>query len=191
MPHLNLIMKPIWFDPVIKTELDLATLSIFQQLLLITDGTLTKILEVYIREPLQVVKLEETILDSPKAIPALEVQPGEELIERKILLQGEHSQKNWLYAESLIVPRRLEPIFYDRLVTSREPIGKLWLEHRAETFKEVITSSREPAAEVAPHFHLTPTDSLLYRTFRVSSNHQPIMLITEKFPESFYVNGIK
>jgi chorismate-pyruvate lyase len=168
-----------------ETALQLSELSIFQQILLITDGTLTNILETYVGERLQVVKLSEELRPGQHEAWLL-LSPGSSVIERKILLQGKESHNNWLYAESLIVPARVDAIFQDRLITSQEPIGKLWLEHKVETFKELLTTYQQPAGALARHFTITPHDTLLCRTYRVLSNRQPTMLITEKFPASYY-----
>ncbi|EIJ41670.1 4-hydroxybenzoate synthetase (chorismate lyase) [Beggiatoa alba B18LD] len=167
-------------------HLVLDALSAFQRILLITDGTLTELLEAYLQEPIHVVKLAETLQASPQAIPALEIQQGQGIIQRDILLQGKHSGKNWLYAESIIVPDRLSPEFREQLLTSQVPIGKLWLAHRLETFKEKLSFCTEPAQQRAHHFALENDDILFSRTYRVFSQGKAIMLITEKFPQAFY-----
>jgi chorismate-pyruvate lyase len=167
--------------------LDLARLSLSQKTLVLTDGTLTKMIELYIGELLHVVKLSERTIVLPQPIASLQIQPGQSVIERKILLQGMVQAQNWLYAESLIIPDRLEPSFKERLLHSREPIGKLWIEHRTETFREILASFREPADKLASYFAIAPEEHLLCRSYRVFSNRQPIMLITEKFPESFFI----
>ncbi len=67
-------------------------------------------------------------------------------------------------------------------------MGKLWKIHKIETYKEIISSFREPAGSaVAACFGISARDTLLCRTYRVFSNRKPIMIITEKFPEFFFV----
>ena len=187
------MLKPVSAELIpAKTALHLADLSLFQQVLLITDGTLTNILETYVGEKLHVIKIaEETRSEvDTDALWLLDLQPGSDLIERRIVLQGKVSRRNWLYAESLIAPERLEPGFRERLTHSQEPIGKLWLEHKVETFKEITTTYQEPAGPLAPYFDIHPLDRLLCRTYRVLSRRQPIMLITEKFPAGYYTDAI-
>lgn len=87
----------------------------------------------------------------------------------------------------MIVPSRLDEIFRERLLKSQESIGRLWLEHRVETFKEIIDSARERAGDLSNYFKIKKEDKILSRTYRVFSNRQPIMIITEKFPESYFV----
>ncbi|MCP4108045.1 MAG: DUF98 domain-containing protein [Desulfobacteraceae bacterium] len=158
----------------------------FQKIIMITDGTLTKILEAYLNEELNVVKLAENTVPSARIILPLKINAGRNIIERKILLQGKTSRKNWLYAESFIVPDRLDDKFKEKLLVTGEPIGKLWLEYRMEIFKEIISSARETAGDLSEYFEIEAEDMLLCRTYRVFSGRKPIMMITEKFPECYF-----
>jgi len=177
-----------WQDSLILNQIDLAQLSRFQRILLTTEGTLTEILEAYLFEKIEVIKLAEQLVSSGENSSSLEVVTGQELITRKILLQGKKSKQNWVYAESIIVPERLEKKFVERLTTSHTPIGKLWLEYKIEVFKEIMSSTRETAGDLSRYFPITPQDFLLSRTYRVFSNRKPIMMITEKFPETYFTS---
>ena len=168
-------------------SIEFADLSIMQRVLLMTDGTLTKMLEVYAQEHLQVVKLREVEHPLADDIPAMWVRAGEAAIHRTILLSGQNTQRNWLYAESIILPDRLDLQFRYRLLSTRVPIGRLWSEHKLETFKETIRFCREEAGEIADHFDIAPQDTLLSRTYLVNTNYRPTMMITEKFPEALFV----
>jgi len=176
-----------WHESLDHNQLEPVELSTFQRILLVTDGTLTKILEAHLTEQLQVVKLSEEIVNITKDISHLDIKTGCEVIKRNILLKGQISERNWLYAESIIVIERLEEKFRDKLIKSHVPIGRLWLEHKAETFKEIIISAREPANDLANYFDISPEEKMLCRTYRVFSRQKPVMMITEKFPESYFV----
>jgi chorismate-pyruvate lyase len=165
---------------------DLSKLNVFQRIILTSDGTLTEILETYLLEKLQVVKLDESVTLTTESITPLEVSAGQRVISRKILLQGKISQKNWLYAESLIILDRLEEKFRDELLKSRIPIGRLWSEHRIETFKEMMLIVRENAGKIASYFEIEQQDQLFSRTYRVFCHRRPVMMITEKFPEDYF-----
>ncbi len=167
-------------------ELVLEELSPLQRILLSADGTLTKLLEVYLDERMRIVKLLEDVFPAPRAVEALNLAAGQQIIERRILLQGMHTGRSWLYADSVIVPERLEQKFRDQLLNSHVPIGKLWLKHRVETFKEIITARREVAGELGEHFQLKPGEILLSRTYLVFCRRLPVMMITEKFPERYF-----
>jgi chorismate-pyruvate lyase len=184
-------MRPDLQESLAHGRIDPARLGTLQRIILTTDGTLTEILEAYLYEKIKLVKLSEGVVSIVKDIRPLELKVGNQVIERRILLQGKISHTNWIYAESIIVPDRLDEYYRDRLLHSQESIGRLWLEHRVETFKEIIGSSRESAGDVAQYFDIDPTDRLLSRTYRVFSNRQPIMMITEKFPETYFLKGFQ
>lgn len=167
-----------------------ATLSTFQRILLTTDGTLTDILEAYLFEQIQVIKVSQNLILLPESLPTMNLDQGTEVIDRRILLQGRISRKNYIYAESILVPERLDDNFRHELFKTKTPIGKIWLEQKVETFKEILDSAKESANNLAQYFRIEPTDKLLSRTYRVFSQGHPVMMITEKFPESYFLNSI-
>jgi chorismate-pyruvate lyase len=173
-----------------RSHIEPANLSTFQRILLTTDGTLTDILEAYSFEQIQVVKLSEQMVLVGHDIPEMELREGTEVIARKVLLQGKISRKNFVYAESIIVPSHLNERFREALLTTRTPIGKLWFEQRVETFKEILDTSKESAEGLSTYFNLDPSDALLSRTYRVITEGKSVMMITEKFPESYYLGTL-
>ncbi|MGK5092455.1 chorismate pyruvate-lyase family protein [Deltaproteobacteria bacterium TL4] len=170
-----------------NSQINLDKLSPFQRILLIADGTLTHILEAFLNEVIVVVKLSEEIVITTTSLLPLEIKEGTAIMKRKILLQGKSSGRHWLYAESTIVLERVGETFKEKLINSHAPIGKLWKEYRTETFKEIITYDREDAGDFSDYFEIKSKDKLLSRTYRVFSNHQPVMMITEKFPENAFI----
>ena len=170
-----------------RSHINPSKLSTFQRIVLTTDGTLTEILEAYLFEKIQVAKLSEGLVSITQDIPPLEVKSGSEVIERKILLRGKISRKNFIYAESILVTDRLDEKFKDELLHSRTPLGRLWLEHKYETFKEIVDTAEESAGELSFYFPIKPEEKVLSRTYRVFSKRKPIIMITEKFPESYFL----
>lgn len=170
-----------------RSHIDPASLSTFQRILLTTDGTVTDMLEAYSGEQIQLVKLSEDLVKTSYYIQPMEIEEGTEFIERKILLRGRISRKNYIYAESIIVLDRLEDSFRNELVNTKTPIGKLWFEKRVETFKEIIDSGKYPARELSQYFNIDPEEKLFFRTYCVRSNQKYTMMITEKFPESYFL----
>ncbi len=61
-------------------------------------------------------------------------------------------------------------------------MGRLWIEHRIETLKELLSTARGPMGELASHFAGEPSDDLLSRSYRLMSGGRPLMAITEYFP---------
>ncbi|NEP34999.1 chorismate pyruvate-lyase family protein, partial [Moorena sp. SIO3B2] len=70
------------------------------------------------------------------------------------------------------------------------PIGKIWREQRFETFKEIVDTGKKPANELADYFQIEPEANLLFRTYCVFSNRQSVMMISEYFPESYFLNRL-
>ncbi len=169
---------------------DLLKLSPLQRIILIYNGTLTKLLENLLNEQLTVIKSYENVETNEEAIPYLELPAKQSIISRKICLQGQDSGINWLYAESIIIPERLPPLFRQELLESQIPIGKLWSKHRVETFKELLPPFEEPAEQLALYFKVESEHRLLGRTYRVFSQQQPIMMLTEKFPAHYFTEPV-
>lgn len=160
--------------------LDTGSLGLLQRLFLVCDGTLTDILEAAVHEPIALKKL--LVSTSPTLLPldVLDLPVGSALMTRRIVLYGEKSRRNYIYAESLISTERLPPRFRDELVELNTPLGRLWLDFKIESRKELVESSRCFASGIATY--LCPDNSheeLLRRSYRVISGGIPLMLITE------------
>lgn len=171
----------------LENRIDLAALAPMQRILLTTDGTLTKILEAYLLEKIQLIKLSERLMITTHAIPQLEIGRGSPVLWRRILLQGKTSGRNFVYAEAMLVLDRLTHQFRQELIKSQTSLGNLLLKHRMETFKELLDSSKEPSGKLADYFQIDRQDPLLSRTYRLFCNQHPAMMITEKFPASYFV----
>jgi chorismate-pyruvate lyase len=165
--------------------LDLESIEVLQRVLLITDGTLTEILEAWRLERILLVKLAHQALRDLDRDELLEVQAADQVLERRILLCGEKTRINYVYAESLIAVDRLGSKFRHDLLHSNIPLGQLWLNHRLETLKEMVAIRRQPAGKLSEYFKISPEDSVFVRTYRVFSGAMPVMLITEHFPNTY------
>lgn len=165
---------------------DIAGLRPLQRVLLTTDGTVTNVLEALSGEPVALVKLSQSYDLSPADDPDLCTADGESLIRRRILLRGRSSGRSYVYAESVVMVNRLHPALCHDLVETDNPIGKLLVQSRVETFREFVSWGFEPAGDIAVHFGLGEDDQLISRTYRVFSERAPIMVITEKFPASAF-----
>ena len=168
----------------------LAELSCFQRLLLVTDGTVTEMLEQYLQESIQVHKLAEKVEKDVDQLPV-----GHELfvsaqdmpvLKRQVLLQGKTTQQFWLHAESSVLLDHLPQGFRSDLLHSRQPIGRLWEKYKTETYKVMLKSGKLVAGKLAAHFGIRANDVLITRTYGVYSNQKLIMVITENFPASYF-----
>lgn len=162
---------------------DVHRLQLLQRVLLISDGTLTDIVETAFLEPIRLVKLKLEVAPAAQAIDALELPVGEPVMHREILLQGQQSGENYVYAQSSIALNALPDKFREELVNTDIPLGRLWVQHRLETRKEILKVWHIPAGEwPSSHFSKLMDSGLLARSYRVFCGGRPIMLISEYFP---------
>ncbi len=158
------------------------SLSLLQRILLTTDGMVARILEQYAGEPIVAVKLRQALVPASTDIAELRVARHETVLSRDVILRGRDSRRNLLYAESVLCPGRLGPALVDRLVTTSIAIGELFRQHRLETFREILASGEEQAGWFARYFDVDPSALLVFRTYRIFTAGEPVVLITERFP---------
>lgn len=169
----------------------LGGLSRFQRILLVTDGTVTELVEQYAEEKINIVKLAEQLSPvfadiNPAHQAFIDVESGR-FFDRTVLLRGCDTGKNWIYAESTILVDHLTEGFRGDLLAFREPIGRLWEKYRCETYKCILDFEQRPAGEaLAKYFDVPAETTVTSRTYSVSSNAKLIMIITEVFPNTFF-----
>jgi chorismate-pyruvate lyase len=151
------------------------------QLLLASDGTLTDMLQALCREKINARKLAQEVAPAVRRIDSLDVESGELLMSRRVLLQGDRTVRSYVYAESLIALTRLDARFQQGLLTSDAPIGRLWRDNRVEIFKEITGLADQAAGLLARYFGTSAATRLLVRTCRVFVAGRPVMLISEHF----------
>jgi chorismate-pyruvate lyase len=175
-------------ESLCQSTVDPHRLSSFQRILLATDGTVTDILEAYLWEAIQVVKLYQECIDTDASVPYLDIGPQAPVLIRKIILRGKPSDRNYIYAESIVALERLNERIRQGLIETQKPVGQLMLEARLETFREILSCCYEPAEEIGEYLGVAADANLISRTYRVFSNRQPFMLITEKFLETAFTD---
>jgi chorismate-pyruvate lyase len=173
-------------ESLCQSTVDAQLLSSFQRILLTTDGTVTDILEAHLWEAMRIVKLYQDCTETDASVPYLDIGPHAPVLIRKIILRGESSERNYIYAESLVALDRLDDRIRLGLIETQKPVGQLMLEARLETFREILSCCYEPAEEIGEYLGVSPDARLISRTYRVFANREPFMLITEKFPETAF-----
>ena len=173
-------------ESLCQSTVDPQLLSSFQRILLTTDGTVTEILEAHLWEAMRIIKLYQDCMETDASVPYLDIGPHAPVLVRKIILRGESSERNYIYAESIVALDRLDDRIRLGLIETQKPVGQLMLEARLETFREILSCCYEPAEEIGEYLGVSPDARLISRTYRVFANRQPFMLITEKFPETAF-----
>jgi chorismate-pyruvate lyase len=158
-------------------------LSLFQKVLLSTDGTVTDLIALYTGESIRVTKVEQ-VLDVGTAPALLDCEGSVQLLRRKILLSGVRS--NYLYADSLFVFDRFSTATRQQLLHTDRPIGLLWNEARLETYREVVAHEVAACPDIAPYFSLADNALFVSRTYVIYRLSKPLGAITEKWPLNLF-----
>lgn len=160
--------------------------GLLQRILLTTDGNVGRILENYAGEAIVAVKLDQTSSPSGEACHPLELAADDERLSRRVLLCGSTTGQPLLHADTLVAVARLHPLVRAGLLSTSEAIGRLLTTARLETFRDILSSGLTRAGAVGEHFGIGEDEDVFVRTYRIVAGGKPIMLITEKFPTTWF-----
>jgi len=141
------------------------------------SGTVTDFLEQLVGEGIDAHTHHHDIVEAHNA-DGLRVEEGEPLLHRAATLRGRTSGCSYVYAESVIVVRRLPAVFCNRLETGTDPIGRILDEMGIAVTRQGVS---EPDGVPRPDADVKVGDCLLARTYRIDSDETPLMVITEWF----------
>lgn len=162
----------------------LGSLPPFLRTLLVTDGTVTKSLEAYYWEPVAVEAVTNQVLEAQSPIAWLDVQAGEEVVARKVLLRGKGSQTLYASAFSIIRLSLIPEQLRDRLLSGKLGIGELMREYGLETYRDIqeFGRTRDMSRYGGPETDMP----CVYRTYRIIFDHRPVILVSECFPVAVF-----
>jgi chorismate-pyruvate lyase len=163
---------------------DLSTLAPFLRTLLVTDGTVTKNLEAYFWEPIDVELILHVESPSEDDYPEIGVGIGDPILKRRVVLRGHVTHSAYAFCEAVTACDRLAPSVRSRLVEGTEGIGELIREWRWETYRELIEVKRTEAGEWSGYLNVEPTTKVAMRSYSISHEGRPLIQIIEVFPES-------
>jgi chorismate-pyruvate lyase len=164
------------------TLVNLRTLNPYQRALLSIDGTVTKFLEAITMQPVDVVVLSQETRQLSESHDWLEVGANTPVIAREVLLRGRHDHTLHAFAASLLVIDRLPDSVKKALTTNPGGLGRILLDSKLETRREVLWYGRRRADD--SHVTELAGRELLSRAYRIVSGGHPLMLINEQFPMS-------
>lgn len=166
-------------------EMPIQALPAFLRALLVTDGTVTKILEAYFWEPVEVQTLQQEVVTAERPIPWIQVETEDEVLIRRARLSGADSGRVYASAFSVIRTQLIPETFRQRLIDREIGIGVLIRDSGMESYREVLEVGIEPAEESAKDT-ATESSDLIFRTYRIIIDGRPVILITESFPHDLY-----
>jgi chorismate-pyruvate lyase len=165
-------------------DIDFQNLPPILRTLLVSDGTVTKLLEAYYGESIEVKRLFHGEQPIAEDIPALDVKQGDSVLHRQVLMCGVKTGTIYSYAQSYIRADLLWPGVRDDLVQGRLGIGELLRGRRVETYRELLTCRSGPANELARDLEVGEDDLLISRAYRIFVGGKPCIFIVDKFPIS-------
>lgn len=169
-------------------------LSLFQKVLLLTDGSVTEMLSVYHGgAPIRARKLGQSLHgDAPPAAllpPESAVTGGTApapvpWLERRIVLEAgpPDDARPLVHAVSAFRLDGLSPATREGLLHTDTPIGALWLAERCEMHREIIDWRLHADALVAGVLGLPVDAPLASRQYRLWQGGRPMGWIQEQFP---------
>lgn len=155
--------------PGALSDVRLDTLSPLLRALLVIDGTVTKFLEAYTLEPIDILRLDQTTATLTQADPWLDAPVGAALVHRFTVLVGRESD-------------RLSTPMQAGLEVERGGLGKILLDSAAETRREGLWYGVETRSDLRPEVAQRCDGAFVTRAYRVIANGMPLMMITERFP---------
>lgn len=166
-------------------DLPIKALPPFLRALLVTDGTVTKILEAYFWEPVEVMTLQQDFVRAERPIEWIAVDPGDRVLIRQARLNGVDSGTVYATAFSVIRTQLIPEVFRQRLIDREIGIGVLIRDSGLESYREVLEVGIEPAETGRDGLAAEQSDSV-FRTYRIIIDGEPVILITESFPLDLY-----
>lgn len=169
--------KPPELDAV-----NLRALTPFQRALLVLDGTVTKFIEAYTMQPLEIIRLDQATEVLERDHHWLAAPKGTHVGLRQVLIHSKYRREAYAYAVSLLVFERLPEHVRHGIEVQGEGIGRLLNDMALETRREVLWYGREHLDELPEIVQRRAGNDFISRTYRIISKGQPIALINEKFP---------
>jgi chorismate-pyruvate lyase len=163
---------------------DFPGLSPILRVLLVTDGTVTKTLEAYFGEGIDVDVLEHRETTSGSPYPQIGIAAGDHILHRYVRLLGRTTRKVYAVAESVAVLEHISRQMRRQLIEEHKGIGELLREGRLETYRELLTADLTPASPWAEQLTIAATDRVVTREYRIYQGGRAVLLIREIFPES-------
>jgi chorismate-pyruvate lyase len=157
-------------------------LTPLQRALLVIDGTVTTFLEAWAMEPVVVQRLWQRPAILPADDPWLAAAAGTAVLERAVMLIGGQSGCFFAFAESLICPDRLPAATRRELEATRAGLGQILLNSGFDSRREGLWYGRERPAVLPEAVAAVTEADFLTRTYRVTTDGEPRMVITERFP---------
>jgi chorismate-pyruvate lyase len=163
-------------------DVNITRLSPFQRTLLVIDGTVTRFLEAYTLEPIEIHDCGQTRETLANDHAWLELTKGNAVVSRHVQLRGAHTSHVHAFAAALVVPDRVKQAIGRPVGRVPEGLGRLLLNSRVEQYRELLWYGEEALPDWPGQTRRELNESCLTRTYRIIIGSRPTMMITEWFP---------
>lgn len=164
------------------SKLNFRALTPFQRALMVTDGTVTKFIEAYTLDPVEIIRLNQKLYPLEEDHPWLEAGKGTEVMFREVMIRGVYSHTLYVHGMSYIVPERLKEDMRKRLEVQGEGIGRILNDAKMETRREVLWFGRERPADLPREISRMSDGEFISRAYSIITGGKPIVMINERFP---------
>jgi len=167
-----------------KLEDAIGRLSPVQKMLLGTDGSVTRLLEIITESPVDIETLNQEVVPANESIARdLEVDVGDLVNYRVVKLKNSTTGETLIHAVSHTPLKRLESRFKEDLMRADVPIGTILKKHHIESRRELTNAGVvKDAVKLHNVFKVFSNEPLLSRGYKIIRGGFPLMSITETFP---------
>jgi chorismate-pyruvate lyase len=160
------------------------------RILVATNGTLTRILNVLANDEIAVQIVSQEIHDAAPNVPEFDHLAVGRVLQRNILLKGRSTGNPLVAAESMIAIDLLPPAITASLTETDRPIGEVMAASFVETFKECATVWMGELPDwLAFDGYQNSRTSTVARRYRTLAAGKPVMVITEYFLRSVFTDA--
>jgi beta-ribofuranosylaminobenzene 5'-phosphate synthase len=166
-------------------EREVGRLSRVQKILLGTDGSVTRILEVITGGQVRITTLSQEVVGAGREMAGLlHVKEGDPVNHRVVKIETEGSSSPPLiYAVSDTPLGRLSAGFREDLMRADIPIGRILSRHKIEARREILDARVIPAGNMhAEIFGTFRKEPILSRRYQIIHQGEPLISIEEQFP---------
>lgn len=169
-----------WLEEIERVN---GSLSPLQKVLLGTDGSVTRILELATGAPVDVRTTRQEVIPADRVCAErLCCKEGEPVNHRVVDLVNSRTGEVLIHAVSDTPLSRLSPAFRDDLMRADIPIGRILQKHQVESRREITGACIEiPDARTDTPVPGFPQEPQLIRQYRIIHQGLPLIYIRESF----------
>jgi len=168
------------------SSFDLTELPSFLRTLLVTDGTVTKSLEAWFWEKVKIEPVSNNLEVLNYDVAGLEVERGDKVLNREVVLKGEQSNNIFATARSTVSLKYLPSEIVSALEKGEIGIGELLREKGIETYRDIFNINYFSILPHNDHLLFSMQSDVLSRSYRIRVNGYPAIKVTEFFPINIY-----